>query len=331
VPAEGVIEYHYASAETNFKEDKWVTAAEVIPGSRAVVHHVIAFVRRPGQRGGDFGGARGGFLAAYVPGLIAQPFPTGMAKFVPAGSDIVFQIHYTPIGSPQTDRTKIGLVFGDPEEITHLVTTGAAVQPYLKIPPRDGNYRVEARSPAHRKDVLLLGMMPHMHLRGKAFSYEALYPIGAGKEDEMLLDVPNYDFNWQTSYRLTEPKTMPAGTRIRAVAHYDNSIKNLANPDPSDTVRWGEQTWDEMMIGYFDIAIPIEDAGRLIRSDLEPKHITKAKLLMQFFDKDGDDHITREEAPKEVREKFDRIDTNSDDKVTFEELSAALKKKYAKE
>lgn len=327
VPAEGVIKYQYTSAETNFKEDKWITAAEIIPGSRAVVHHVIAFVRRPGQRGGDFGGARGGFLAAYVPGLVAQPFPKGMAKFIPAGSDIVFQIHYTPIGSPQKDRTKIGLVFADPSEVTHLVTTGAAVQPYLRIPPRDDNYRIEAKSPAHRKDVLLLGMMPHMHLRGKAFSYEAHYPDGV---NEMLLDVPNYDFNWQTSYRLRKPKTMPAGTRIQAVAHYDNSEKNLANPDPGDTVRWGEQTWDEMMIGYFDIAIPIEDAGRLIKSDLEPKHITRAKLLMRFFDKDGDDKITREEAPKEVRETFDDIDANTDETVTFEELSAALKKKYEK-
>ncbi len=328
VPAEGVIEYRYTSAETHFEEDKWISAAEIVPGSRAVVHHVIAFVRRPGQRGGDFSGARGGFLAAYVPGLVAQPFPKGMAKFVPAGSDIIFQMHYTPVGSPQKDRTKIGLVFADPAEVTHLVSTSAAVQPYLRIPPREDDYQVEAKSPAHVKDVLLLGLMPHMHLRGKAFSYEALYPDG---QNEMLLDVPNYDFNWQTAYRLTQPKLMPAGTRIRAVAHYDNSEKNLANPDPDDVVRWGEQTWDEMMIGYFDFAIAIEDAGRLIKSDLEPKHVTRSKLLMRFFDKDGDDKITREEAPKEVREAFEAIDVNDDEVVTFEELSASLKKKYARD
>lgn len=251
VAAEGVIKYQYFVVDPGFEEDKWVRAAECLPGNRQVVHHILVFAQAPGSRA--ISGEQGGFLAAYVPGLRAEPYPAGMAKRIEAGSRLIFQVHYTPIGTPQTDISSIGLVFCDPEEVRHEVRTVAAVETDFTIPPGAANHRVTARSPPAPLDVKLLAMMPHMHLRGKSFRYEARFPAGSR---EILLDVPRYDFNWQTAYRLTSPKVLPAGTRVHCTAHFDNSEANLANPDPTKTVRWGDQTWDEMMIGYFDIAIP---------------------------------------------------------------------------
>ncbi|MCU0961999.1 MAG: redoxin domain-containing protein [Pirellulaceae bacterium] len=255
VPARGEIKYQYFVVDSQLQEDKWVQISEVRPGNRQVVHHVLVFAQAPGQRLAS--GEMGGFLAAYVPGLRAKPFPAGMAKRIRAGSKLIFQVHYTPIGTEQTDLSSLGLIFAAADEIQHEVITAAAVETKFAIPPYDGNYRVESRSRRAPVDVQLLGLMPHMHLRGKSFRYEARYPDGS---DEILLDVPRYDFNWQTAYRLKTPKTMPAGTRIHCVAHFDNSAANPANPDPASTVRWGDQTREEMMIGYFDIAIPVGSA-----------------------------------------------------------------------
>jgi hypothetical protein len=226
---------------------------EVQPGNRAVVHHILVFARKIGDKGDPDGGGTRGFLASYVPGLRPQPFPAGMAKRIPAGSILIFQVHYTPNGTKTTDLSRIGFVFADPKTITHEVKTTSAVSRQIAIPPGAADHVIEATSRGSADDSLLLGYMPHMHLRGKAFSYEAIYPDG---KHETLLDVPHYDFNWQTSYRLTEPIKLPAGTKLHAVAHFDNSADNPNNPDPEKRVRWGEQTWDEMMIGYFDVAIP---------------------------------------------------------------------------
>jgi peroxiredoxin len=255
VPARGEIKYQYFVVDPQVKDDKWVQIAEVRPGNRQVVHHVLVFAQAPGQRLAS--GEMGGFLAAYVPGLRAKPFPAGMAKRLRAGSKLIFQVHYTPVGTEQTDLSSLGLIFAAADEIHHEVITSAAVETKFAIPPHDGNYRVESRSRRAPVDVQLLGLMPHMHLRGKSFRYEARYPDSTR---EILLDVPRYDFNWQTAYRLKTPKTMPAGTRIHCVAHFDNSAANSANPDPASTVRWGDQTWEEMMIGYFDIAVPVGSA-----------------------------------------------------------------------
>jgi peroxiredoxin/mono/diheme cytochrome c family protein len=253
VPAEGAVRYQYFIAPTGFDEDKWLAAVEVQPGNRAVVHHILVFARQIGEKGDPDGGGTRGFLASYVPGLRPQPYPAGMAKRVPANSILVFQVHYTPNGSKQTDLSRIGFVFADPKTITHEVKTTSAVQRQIAIPPGAADHVIEATSRASADGALLLGYMPHMHLRGKAFSYEAVHPDG---KREMLLDVPQYDFNWQTSYRLAEPIKLTAGTKLHAVAHYDNSADNPSNPDPEKSVRWGEQTWNEMMIGYFDVAVP---------------------------------------------------------------------------
>ncbi|MCA9067119.1 MAG: hypothetical protein KDA96_28860, partial [Planctomycetaceae bacterium] len=178
-----------------------------------------------------------------------------MAKRIPAGSELIFQMHYTPIGTEQFDQSKVGFVFADEDEVKYEVRTTSAAQRRLSIPPGDEDYRVEATTRASPVEVRLLGMMPHMHLRGKSFRYEARFPDG---KTEVLLDIPAYDFNWQTGYRLAEPLLLPAGTRMHCEASYDNSADNLSNPDSTATVTWGDQTWDEMMIGYFDIAVSRE-------------------------------------------------------------------------
>jgi peroxiredoxin len=310
VPATGAVKYQYFIAPTNFKEDKWVSAIEVQPGNRAVVHHILVLGLKPGDRSGDGGGTRG-YLAAYVPGLRPMPFLAGMAKKIPAGTTLVFQVHYTPNGTKQTDLSRIGFVFADPKTITHEVRTTSAVSRGIAIPPNDPDYQLEATTSRGSADgTLLLGFMPHMHLRGKAFSYEAMYPDG---KHEMLLDVPNYDFNWQTSYRLAEPQKLPSGTKVHAVAHYDNSAENPANPDPEKLVRWGEQTWNEMMIGYYDVAIPKAEAAKAPEEEEKPA-IPKGGLviperlkpLFRRFDTDGDGKLSAEEIdkmPPEVRER----------------------------
>ncbi len=257
VPAEGVVEYQYFVVDPQFREDKWVSMAECQPGNRQVVHHILVFAQPPGSR--PIGGERGGFLAAYVPGLRARPYGPGMAKRVPAGSKLIFQLHYTPVGTAQQDLSSLGLVFLPADEVEQEVRTVAAVETDLKIPPHDANFQVDARSPKAPIAVELLALMPHMHLRGKSFRYVAEFP---GGKKETLLDVPRYDFNWQTAYRLQDPLRLPPGTQIHCTAHYDNSSANLANPDPTQLVRWGDQTDDEMMIGYFDIALPVRRAGQ---------------------------------------------------------------------
>jgi hypothetical protein len=176
-----------------------------------------------------------------------------MAKLVPAGSRLLFQVHYTPNGAPQEDQSSLALVFADPTKVQKEVSTEMVVNPKFEIPPHDPHHRVEATATIEQ-DSLLLEMMPHTHLRGKTFQYEAIYPNG---DHEILLDLPRYDFNWQNSYVLAKPKVLPKGTQLHCVAYYDNSKNNRSNPNPDATVRWGDQTWQEMMIGYFDI-IPVE-------------------------------------------------------------------------
>jgi hypothetical protein len=244
------VRYQYFVVDPGFKEDKWVQAAECRPGNRAVVHHIIVAAgnrERVSQRLNDE--LVSDWLAATAPGARPMILPTGLAKRIPAGSKLVFQLHYTPNGKAQEDRSSIGLIFADPATVKHEVVTQKAANPRFRIPPGDPNHKVEADY-RFEEDSLMLALFPHMHLRGKSFLYTAHYPDG---REETLLDVPRYDFSWQNGYEFAEAKRMPAGTRIHCVAHFDNSKENWANPDPTATVRWGDQTWEEMMIGYFDI------------------------------------------------------------------------------
>jgi peroxiredoxin len=256
VPADGVVDYQYFEVDPGFTEDRWVRAAEIRPGNRAVVHHCTVFLKPPDTDEAKVAGKLGSFcLAATAPGTPPLLLPDGMAKRIPAGWRLLFVVHYTPVGTVQQDRTSIGLLFTDPKTVKKEVATHLLYDEGLVIPPHVANHVVEKswEAPA---DVLLLAMFPHMHLRGKSFRYEALYPDG---KREVLLEVPRYDFNWQHRYVLAEPKRLPAGTRVRCVARYDNSADNPSNPDPSATVRAGKQTTDEMFNGYFEWALADED------------------------------------------------------------------------
>ncbi len=251
VPAEGTVNYKYYHANPGFTEDKWIQGAECKAGNRAVVHHIIVFVRPPRggtQRNSLGNGLSEGFLAATAPGAAPLLLDDGMAKLVPAGSELIFQMHYTPNGAPQEDLSSIGLMFADPQTVTREVSTMAAENNLIFIPPRVPDFKSSGWH-TFRKDTLLLSMFPHMHVRGKAFRYIATYP---GGRKEILLDVPRYDFNWQQTYELAEPKLLPKGTRLQCEAHYDNSPENIANPDPDRIVHFGEQTWDEMLIGFME-------------------------------------------------------------------------------
>ena len=257
VPADGVVPYKYFSVPTNFKEDRWVQAAEIRPGNRKVVHHIIVFVQEPGDKktGGEGDGTARGFkLAGFAPGEQPKVFPKGTAKLIKAGSVLNFQMHYTPNGQPATDRSYIGLFFSK-GPVEKKVLTGTATNAKFVIPPGDGNYEVKSSWTA-KEDVRIVDLMPHMHLRGKDFTYTAVYPDG---HSEVVLQVPKYDFNWQLLYRFKQPLFLPKGARLDCVAHFDNSSKNKYNPDPTKEVRWGPQTWEEMMIGWFDYVVDGEN------------------------------------------------------------------------
>jgi hypothetical protein len=317
VPAEGTAKYQYFQIDPQFTEDKWVKAVEIQPGNRAVVHHILMFALPAGSERSTFPGGASGYDGAFVPGLRTIPYPEGMAKRIPAGSSLVFQVHYTPIGSVQHDQSRVGMLFVDPEEVEYEVRSISAVNSDLKISPYEADYRAEAKSRMMRSDVQLVELNAHMHLRGDAFRYEALYPDGTS---EILLDIPQYDFNWQTAYRLVEPKPLPQGTRIHCVAHFDNSAENLSNPDPSATVRWGEQTWDEMLIGYFDIAIPKADAEH------GSAYQRRADELIGRFDDDGDEQVRRIEVPLRFQLTFVRLDLDGNGTLTREEVAEALER-----
>lgn len=325
VQREGEIAYQWFIVDPEFQEDKWIQAMEIQPGNRAVVHHILAFVRMADDVAG-FGEGRG-YFAGYVPGVRATALPAGMAKLVPAGAKLAFQVHYTPIGSIQSDQSRIGLVFADPSQVTHRVISSSAFNRDLEIPPRESNHREEAKSRKIPWDTQLLSMSPHMHFRGKSIRYEAIYPDG---KQDVLLDVPRYDFNWQTEYLLSKPLPLPAGARIHAVAYFDNSAANLSNPDPDKRVSWGEQTWDEMMIGYFTIAVPIHVPVAMPESDLRgPAEALvaserKSKKMFHRLDVNGDEVITMDEAPFALKLAFGRADKDSNGKVSPDEFQATM-------
>ncbi len=244
------IRYQNFVVPTNFEEDRWVQAVEAKPGNKAVVHHIIVYVIQGGKRVKDVAdGIGSGMLGAYAPGDLGMVYPAGAAKKIPKGASLVFQMHYTPNGVEQSDRSSVGLIFAKEPPRTE-VRMRAIAQQLLLIPPGAENHKAYSSS-TFKKDVLLYGLLPHMHLRGKSFEYEAIYPDGT---KQVLLSVPRYDFGWQATYYLAEPLRLPAGTRIECTAAFDNSAKNPNNPDPKVLVHWGEQTWEEMMIGFVDYA-----------------------------------------------------------------------------
>lgn len=294
VPAKGTIDYQYVILPTGFTEDRYVQMAEARPGDPSVVHHILAFISEPGnpamrgmprgvafspkeimeraralrsllpappqghQAGGRPQGGGGSLielgdmLAGYAPGTLPNVLRPGQAKLVPAGSEIILQMHYTASGKATTDQSQIGLIFTTAKPTERVLTLAATTSDFL-IPAGDPNYQVDAKLKL-QDDATLINMLPHMHFRGKDFEYRVTYPSG---EKETLLEVPHYDFNWQLTYDLAQPKLLPKGTLIECTAHYDNSANNKFNPDATKAVPFGEQTWEEMMFGFFDVAVPV--------------------------------------------------------------------------
>lgn len=256
VQATGTMPYQWFRVPTGFTEDKWIQAAEVKPGARSAVHHVLVFI--DDKKGTRRPNGLDGFVAEYVPGESPMVFPAGVAKKVPAGSDLMFQVHYTPTGTEVKDQSELGFIFSKepPKEIADTV---GILGLNLRIPPGAESHKVSRTFPVP-VNATIYSYSPHMHVRGKAFRMSATYPDG---KTETLLSVPKYDFNWQTRYLLKEPKKMPAGSKILVEAWFDNSEKNPFNPDPKKWVTWGEQTHDEMMIGYVDFVAEDNKTGQL--------------------------------------------------------------------
>lgn len=252
IAATGFMPYQFDVVRTDFAEDKWVSAYEIIPSERDVVHHVIVQVYERGAAAIDRDEGASGYWAVYVPGNGAHVYPEGFARKIPAGATVTFQIHYTPSGRAKQERLRMGLVFA-PTPPRFEVKTAAVANPRLAIPPGAAHH-VETRTQRVPFDMPVTGFMAHMHVRGKAFKFEVTYP---GGNTETLLDIPRYDFNWQLRYDLKQPKVLPRGSTVKITAVYDNSPGNRANPDPTKLVRWGRQTVDEMMIGYFEYFTPV--------------------------------------------------------------------------
>ena len=246
IPAQGAVDYQYVRIPVNLPEDRWIKAIEIKPGARAQVHHVIAYTQPSGQpvRPGAVLGP--GNIGGVTPNKPGMTFPDGVARLLRKNQDIILQMHYTTNGTAASDRTQVGIVFAK-DAPSKLAAGGLAINLRFVIPPNAANHEVRAVA-ALPDDTVLTSMTPHMHVRGKDMTYVAHYPDG---RDETLLVVPKYDFNWQITYELAEPKVLPKGTRLEVIAHFDNSTGNRFNPDPTQAVKWGDQTWEEMMIGFF--------------------------------------------------------------------------------
>jgi hypothetical protein len=297
IAATGTINYQNFLVKVNFPEDRWVVAAEMRPGNSKVVHHGRVIVRPPGSKwmadavpGEPYetgsapmlgGGSEGSdLLGKFNPGLGAQRFDVdGAAKFVPKGSDLVFNLHYTSVGTPETDRSKVGLVFAkNPPEKRYWMSPGTPAAFNLAIPAGDNNAEVVSEVTVAVDDAKLAYIQPHMHLRGKDYELRLIYPTG----ESQVVFKGTWNFDWQVGYQLDKPIVMPKGTRILAIAHYDNSANNRFNPDPTKTILWGDQNWDEMQSGFLGLVLDVDtDASKVFRASgpsLLPRGTSGPKL-----------------------------------------------------
>lgn len=344
IPAQGKVPYQYRTVDTKLKEDAWVQALEIRPTDRSVVHHVLVFVSPPinkeknAPEGDGTADEIRGFFAGYVPGTSAMVFPSGYGKKLPKGSRLRFQIHYTPNGRKAIDQISLGVkLLQQPPE--HELKVIGVANPGIRIPAGSANHEEQARQKVPT-DVELLSFMPHMHVRGKAFRYELIYPDG---RRETLVDVPRYDFNWQLRYQLAKPIAVPAGSTILATAVYDNSAANMANPDPAKIVTWGPQTDEEMLLGYVEYEIkgepkpfeaaPTAGAGPLARLIRGRNREETQKRLFALLDTDRDEFLTKaelgklanffprlKENPDRLENVFQTLDLNDDGKLSRDEM-----------
>ena len=333
VASEGTIEYQYFVVDPGFTEETWIRGAQVIPGNSSVVHHCIIFQRPPD--GAYLKGA--GMLAAYVPGQLSSDLPPGYAYRIAAGAHLVFQMHYTPTGKPQEDLTRLGLIFEKPENVTHEVFVINGIDTEFEIPPGAASHEVNAEVEWFPKNGEILSLTPHMHVRGKSLTVK----IHKGQSKTPLLRVPSYDFNWQHDYDLATPLPLADVDRITFTAVFDNSEDNPSNPDPTQYVCWGDQTWEEMALTFLRVAEPLDqstvapsDSDHSTPDDFE--HKVKWKLALEFadkyinqFDDNNDKLLSPHEVPKSVRAyRFHHYDHDGDGYLTRNEMAENALQRY---
>lgn len=315
VPASGTVDYQYFVIDPGWTEDRWVKAVQLLPGASSVVHHAIAFTRSPETH--RFDGL--GMLAAFVPGQEPTRYTSNMARRIPAGSKIVFQMHYTPSGRVETDCSKLGLWFADESEVEWEVVTGMVVDSSFEIPPEASRFVVTEDHASWPDGARLLSLAPHMHVRGRSVEVD----LNRDSETRRLLTVPAYDFNWQHTYKFAEPVELADGWSIESRMTFDNSSGNVANPDPKRYVRWGEQTWEEMAVLFLDIALPRDLTRTRSTAIAERKDQERIKLetFIARFDRDRSGSVERSEVPETFGVfAFDRQDRNNDSLIDLSDL-----------
>ncbi len=316
VPASGVVDYQFPTAANPLDRDVWVRAMDVSPGSTEVVHHVlVGLVDGGSDRRRDVFDQ---YLGGYAPGTGAAELPEGTGLFVPKGNRFLAQMHYTPYGKAVTDVTRIGFYFHEEPPAT-FYRQGVVLNPTISIPPNTKRHEQRAYH-EFAADALLYSVLPHSHYRGRSSTFSLIYPDG---REELLLSVPNYDFNWQRGYDFAEPKPVPAGSRLVHATVYDNSAQNPGNPDPSKLVRWGLQSWDEMLYGAFSFTWLDETAD-------QPTHdraLTNAYQTVGYLDANMDGRVEWDElrlGPKRrLAKAFESGDADGDRALTARELHMA--------
>jgi hypothetical protein len=316
VPADGVVDYQFPAVKNPLDHGVWVKAATILPGDRTVVHHVLAGASdaAPDQnRESVFDN----YIMGYAPGAESSLMPDGTGVFIPPGGYYLFQLHYTPTGRAAVDQTRLGLYFAD-RTPANFLRHQVVLDPTINIPPNAARHEEVAYFEFH-KDARLFTLFPHAHYRGRSSAFEVRYPDG---RTELVLSVPDYDFNWQRGYNFVEPMLLPAGSRLIHRTVYDNSAQNPGNPDPERSVPWGLQSWDEMLYGAFSYSWVDESSSA-------PTHDRRRSQLTQwvgFLDRNMDGRLVWSELPRHMKKRlvqgFKMVDKNGDGGLDIEEFIA---------
>ncbi len=319
IPATGIVDYQFPLVKNPLDRDVWVIGAAVIPGDPKAVHHILAGSSESIPEDDDIENIFENFILTYAPGNESAFMPTGTGVFVPKGGVFQFQMHYTPYGKKTTDRSKLGLYFAD-KPPANFYREHVLVNPQIKIPAGAERHEEKAYF-KFWQDATIHALFPHSHYRGRSSVFELILPDG---KQETLLSVPNYDFNWQRSYTLAEPRSVPAGTKIVHRTIYDNSAKNRGNPSPASDVYWGLQSEEEMLYGSMGYTWNNESSAR-------PTHkheVSEIYQLIGFWDQDINELISQDELPKRIRQKvapqWSKFDSDGTDGLNFNEFSALM-------
>lgn len=320
VPASGIVDYQFPTILNPLDKDVWVVAAAIIPGDPKAVHHILAGSSEKPIVESRLENIFENFILTYAPGNEAAAMPEGTGVFVPKGGVYQFQMHYTPYGKASVDRSKIGLYFSETPP-DNFYREQVIANPMLAIPPNADRHEVHAYFD-FSKDAMIHALFPHAHYRGRSLEFELEYPDG---QKEVILSVPNYDFNWQRTYNFSEPKQVPAGTRIVHRTVYDNSSKNRGNPDPSETVYWGLQSEQEMLYGSIGYSWAEETSSKPIHDPI----LSEASQRIGFMDQDMDGVVSKAEMPKRmlagIGENWSRLDSDADGGLNVQEMVMMMK------